>query len=210
MIGMPSSPDVLTAAPAQPDFTYALGSVRFIATTGAIFSLVMMLAGMAGLLPRTVIAGMPDWLVGASSSFGSVLALIAEQPIMGYGLIWVGISDAAVFFWIVLTILRKQRPLAINDLGVFAYYRGEPWRHLAWRDVRGISKEFSRGGNARQQSATFSIEGPDFAIPMTNQINGLADAVASLGRYAHRYGITLRQVDKTRDRKGVVTEIAEL
>jgi hypothetical protein len=141
------------------------------------------------------------------------LGLLARQgalPVLPLALLVVGLIDVALAVWLVTKILRPLRPLAINERGVYAWFRDRPWRFLAWRDISAVSKLRRIEPKYRRELISIEIAGPDFSLSMKPQISGFAEACRVLTREARRHGVRLQFIDKSKNPAGEVSPLAEL
>ena len=131
-------------------------------------------------------------------------------PVLPLALLVAGVLDAMAGIWLVIKILRPMRPLVINERGVYAYFRGRPWRFLAWRDIGRVSRLRRIEPKYRRERISIEIAGPDFSLSMTPEIGGFAEACRVLTREARRHGVRLQFVDSSRNPAGEVTPLTEL
>jgi hypothetical protein len=157
--------------------------------------------------------GLVAWALPGAVPARVALGLLVRQfafPVLPLMLLVIGLVDVALAIWLVARILGPLRPLAINERGIYAYLRGQPWRFLAWRDVTGVAKLREISPKYRRELISIEIAGPAFSLSMKPQISGFAEACGVLTREARRHGVRLQFVDKSKNPAGEVTPLAEL
>jgi len=157
--------------------------------------------------------GLIAWALPGIVPARVALGLLVRQfayPVLPLMLLVLGLVDVALAAWLVTRILRPLRPLAINERGVYAYFRGRPWHFLAWREITGVAKLREISPKYRRELISIEIAGPDFSLAMKPQISGFAEACRVLTREARRHGVRLQFIDKSKNPAGEVSPLAEL
>jgi len=216
--------------PDKPAFTYGgKATVPLLALGWGLFlgPLLFISLGVLSLIARASPDLLPIWMTDAEGRFGNFLLLLGERS-LGVVLIVIGSINLLIGTWLMQKRLMSMRPLAIDDRGIYAFFRGRPWRFLAWRDVESISKLRVLGAKTRQPTVIVEIKGPAWTLSILPNIRDFAEVCRLVTVYAHKNSIKLQSVDKGQEtiraqkrlvpreqyrqiqRTGLITEIAQL
>jgi hypothetical protein len=220
--------DSVTGWPVKPTFVYRGEACSLIVTSVlcALVATFLILDGTATLLAYWV----PGRLPGKVEA--TLLRSAVDGPAKdGFVLLGVGIVSWMGGILLVRTLrkkLLKTRPLTINSRGIYAFYRGKPWRFLAWGNVNSISKLRFPDDKPLRPRIEIRVNCADLTLFITPAIRDFGRICELISRYAREHSVKLRLIDKGTDtirahrklvaaerykelaRTGVITEIPKL
>lgn len=222
--------DSSTGWPLYPSFTYGkhgtseAANIVVVGTLMAAMVTFLILTGTAtlltqilpGLVPQDVAARLVSSSVDGPTRDGLLL--------LAFGILtWVGGGLLLGSAW---KRFMRTRPLAINQDGIYTFYRGKPWKFMPWKDMKAILK--IRADTHARPEIRIQIDSANFTLLITPRLNGFVGACKLISRYAQDHAIRLQLLDKGRDtikarrgrlsqeeyraitRTGIITDIATL